>query len=403
MRVLMLPVRFYPFGDGTERQARALSRTLRARAVDVAVATARFRGLAPAQLVDGIPVRRLPYVPDRHGLRRLAKYSYLAALGAYLLREGRSFDVFHCHMASYQVIPAVLAGQALKHPVLVKVACAGWDGDVERLRRGVVGGELGPLAAHLLRHAIAVAPSREIERELRAQGYRHVQYIPNGVDTQRFHPAAPEERRHARSRLALPPERLLVGFMGRLESQKAVDVLIGAWLRTSLVRTGALLCVAGEGPLQPDLRAIAAGHPLSGTIRFLGHVEAVEFLRALDAFALPSRYEGMPNALLEAMASGPPVVGTRIGGTEDLVEHGQTGLLVGVDDVGHLAAALDHLADPTTRQRLGRAARDRVETAFSLDAVAGHYEELYQSVARGTSPLATEPTARPAAADARSR
>src|SRR5262249_3256190 len=144
---------------------------------------------------------------------------------------------------------------------------------------------------------------------------------------------------------------------------------------------GAVLCLAGEGEERDALeRQAARSGALADSVRFLGRVDAVRFLHALDAFVLPSRYEGMPNVLLEAMAAGLACVGTTIGGTEDLSEDGRAGLLVPPNEVGALAAALDQLGDADRREALGRAARARIEAQFAVDIVAERYERLYREL-----------------------
>jgi glycosyltransferase involved in cell wall biosynthesis len=293
--------------------------------------------------------------------------------------------VLHCHMAGFHIIPAVMVARRFGRPVVVKIACAGARGDVQRLRALSTdsGGELGPLAALLLGRATAViAPSTEIERELRHQGYERAYHIPNGVDVGRFRPASGVQRAAARASLGLPDSSFLLGFMGRLDKQKGVDVLIQAWSKTKFPARGGLLCIAGEGREAAALRGMAADlRAATDTVRFLGRVGPAEFLRALDGFVLPSRYEGMPNALLEAMASGLACLGTQIGGTEDLVQHGRSGLLVPADRVRPLALALESLSDSRLRDQLGKAARSRAETSFSLQAIAGRYHDLYRLLA----------------------
>jgi glycosyltransferase involved in cell wall biosynthesis len=374
-------------GGGTGRATLTLSRALAARGLDVRIATARFRGLAPQAVVDGITVDRLPWVPDRRGLRRLAKFPYLTALSIYLLRHRQAFDILHCHMASFELIPAVLIAQRAGRPVLVKIAGSGPQGDVHRLRAGE-GGILGPIAAALLgRVSAIVAPSRRIERELGEQGYANVEYIPNGVDVDQFWPAHEAEREVARRQLGLPLDRLLVGFLGRLHRDKGVDVLIRAWAASTLPTAGAVLCLTGHGPQEVSLRRIAESVGTArNSINFLGEVEPTQFLHALDACVLPSRTEGMSNALLEAMATGLACLGTRVAGTEDAIEHELSGLLAPPEEVAPLAAALDRLLSTNLRTCLGRAARLRVEAEFALPTVASRYEALYRRLV--SAPLA---------------
>ncbi len=400
MRVQMICMQFHPFGAGTERQALALSRALVQRGLEVRVATARYRALPRTAVVDGIPVERLLYAPDRRRLRRLAKFSYVLALGIYLLQRRHAFDVLHCHMASMELIPAVLVAQRSGRPVVVKIASAGPEGDVERLRTGdQPWGVLGPVSAALLAQVSAiVAPSRRIERELKEQGYGRGHYIPNGVDVRQFRPATEGERAGARQRLALPAGSLLVGCLGRLHRIKGIDVLIKAWSSSGLPRADAVLCIAGDGPEDAALRQLASDVGATASVRFLGPVESVEFLHAVDAFALASRTEGMPNALLEAMASGLACVGTEVAGAEDLLGDGESGLLVPADEVPPLATALDELLNPSVRRRLSDAARSRVEDEFSLESVARRYEDLYRRLVSapgaGSRPASRAPRAR---------
>lgn len=390
MRVQMICMQFHPLGAGTERQALALSRALVERGLEVQVATARYRAMPRTAVVDGIRVERLLYAPDRRGLRRLAKFSYVLALSAHLLRRRRAFDIIHCHMASMELIPAVLLAQRSGRPVVVKIASTGPEGDVQRLRTGdQPWGILGPVSALLLAEVSAiVAPSRRIERELREQGYEQRYYIPNGVDVRRFRPSTDQERTRARQELGLPAAALLVGCLGRLHRHKGVDVLIKAWSLSELPKAGAVLCLAGQGPEDAALRQLTSDVGATGSVRFLGQVESVEFLHAVDAYALPSRLEGMPNALLEAMASGLACIGTQIAGAEDVIEDGESGLLVSADEVPPLAAALDQLLNPALRKRLGEAAQARVAVEFTLESVARRYEDLYRRLLSELAPRA---------------
>jgi glycosyltransferase involved in cell wall biosynthesis len=282
-------------------------------------------------------------------------------------------------MGSFEVIPAVLISQRAGVPVLVKIAGSGPEGDVARLRAGdAPWGVLGPATARLLGHVRAiVAPSRRIERELREQGYTNGYYIPNGVDIQAFRPPSDSERMTARYRLGLSPDGMVVGFLGRLHRDKGVDILIRAWAASALARAGAVLCLAGDGPEEVALRRIANEVGASGTIRFVGVVDSREFLHAIDASVLPSRTEGMSNALLEAMACGLACVGTRVAGTEDVIEPSQTGWLVPAEDTGAMSAALDQLDNHVVRARFGEAARMRIAADFALPIVAARYRDLY--------------------------
>jgi glycosyltransferase involved in cell wall biosynthesis len=142
------------------------------------------------------------------------------------------------------------------------------------------------------------------------------------------------------------------------------------------------LAIAGEGEQREALARQIERLGLQGRVRLLGHCEqAAPFLAALDVLALPSFHEGFPNAVLEAMAAGLPVVASAVGGVPEQVLDGQTGLLVPPGDDAALARALARLfSDPPWAARLGCAGRDRVARQFTLQAMASRTEALYASL-----------------------
>jgi glycosyltransferase involved in cell wall biosynthesis len=142
----------------------------------------------------------------------------------------------------------------------------------------------------------------------------------------------------------------------------------------------ARLLVVGDGPERAALEAAAADDAsLRGRIGFLGdHAGVPELLPELDLVALPSRSEGLPMCLVEALAVGVPVIGSAVDGIPEVVRHGQTGLLVPPEDPGALATALAAvIADPALRVRLIDGGARHVEERYRLDGVAGRYEALF--------------------------
>jgi glycosyltransferase involved in cell wall biosynthesis len=207
--------------------------------------------------------------------------------------------------------------------------------------------------------------------------------IPNGAPLEEFADLPPPAA--ARAALGLPAAGLLVGAAGRAHPVKGFTVLLEAFAALAPAHPGARLALAGDGPQLGALQAQSARLGLAGQVFFLGHCARIQtFLAALDVFVLPSFHEGLPNAVLEAMAAGRPVVATAVGGTPEAVLNDLTGLLVPPGDAPALSAALSALlADPGLRLRMGAAGRQRVAEHFSLDAVVRKTERLYASLLAG--------------------
>lgn len=210
-----------------------------------------------------------------------------------------------------------------------------------------------------------------------------IHVIYNGVDSDRFAPC-PELRLSVRARHGIPAAPFLVGYVGRIEAGKDLPTLFAAV--KALLDCGQDLHVVAVGQgflLTKYLEEIRKDTALRDRVTFIGPSDEVpQLLNALDAFVLPSLGEGLSNTLLEAMASGLPVVATRVGGTPEVVEDGQSGLLFAPRDVAALTGHLERLMkDNELRGRLGRAARTRVVTRFSLEAMIENYRKFYLGVA----------------------
>lgn len=211
---------------------------------------------------------------------------------------------------------------------------------------------------------------------------RKVVTIPNGVDTARF---APADTAAARATLGLSADGLVVGTVGRLDPVKDQAGLIRAFGRLAAEYPEAMLVIAGDGPRRADLQRLVETLGLSARVRLLGERSDVPtVLAALDVFVLPSIAEGMSNTLLEAMASGLPLVASRVGGSPELVEEGVNGVLVPRQAPDALVATLrGYLDDPHLRAVHGKASRQRAVAEFSLERMCAAYAGLYANLGRG--------------------
>jgi len=180
----------------------------------------------------------------------------------------------------------------------------------------------------------------------------------------------------------VPPDAVVALYVGRLDYQKGLDTLLHAFARVLERNRRVHLCLAGTGAEQHSLAMLADRLAIVSHVHFLGWREDVpELLQAADFLVLPSRWEGMANAILEAMAAALPVVATRVEGSNELIRDGETGILVGVDRPAELADAILSLAgDAAVRSRLGDAGRNRACADFSLATMIARYEALYDSL-----------------------
>jgi glycosyltransferase involved in cell wall biosynthesis len=206
--------------------------------------------------------------------------------------------------------------------------------------------------------------------------------IANGIDVTRFAPSR-RGRRKVREELGIPDSAWVVGTVGRLAPEKDQALLVEAM--APLLGPGRRLVIVGDGTEREALRARIASTPGGRYVHMLGERDDVEnILAAWDAFALTSRTEGLPLVLLEAMATGLPVLCTAVGGIPDLVRHGVTGFL---SPAGHCDPLTSHLAslstDASLSRRVGEAGRHEILQRHSVERTAREYGVLYESILRG--------------------
>ena len=220
--------------------------------------------------------------------------------------------------------------------------------------------------------------SRLAERMAEGTGFPldQITVIRNGVDLRRFQSC---DRTEARRALGLPEAGVIVGTAARLVPVKDQANLLNAFkqlVTEGLEFTGV---IAGDGPLRAELEAQASALGIQSHVRFLGHVPAIERVYAsLDVFVLSSKSEGLSNTILEAMASKVAVVATQVGGADELVEDGATGLLVPPQDSAALADAIGWLIrDAELRDSMSAAGRRRALARFTLDRMLRNYGTLY--------------------------
>jgi sugar transferase (PEP-CTERM/EpsH1 system associated) len=232
-----------------------------------------------------------------------------------------------------------------------------------------------------------IAVSRDLERWLiQTVGVasRQVAQIYNGVDTQRFHPLGVGPRSVGPAGFA-SASTILIGSIGRMAAVKDYPTLVRAFLMLTSaepsLRARLRLVIVGDGPTRSQCLRLLRDGGAESLAWLPGERDDVpELMRGFDVFVLPSLGEGISNTILEAMATGLPVVATRVGGNPELVDDGETGALVPSGDVQALAAALRaHVRHLDRSRRLGAEARRRVEERFSIAAMVAGYLGVYDA------------------------
>lgn len=224
------------------------------------------------------------------------------------------------------------------------------------------------------RHTVDFAVAREgVQAE-------QVVYIPNGVKIGPT-PDAPGCI-DCLSRLDVPDTVKIVATVGRLYPQKGHTVLLDAFQRVVRAAPEVVLLIVGQGPLRDELEQRAVSLGISSRVRFLGERRDVhEILQCVDVYVQASLWEGMPNAVMEAMAHGKPVVASNVDGTRELVAHGETGWLVEPANGEALAEGiLNALSHPEEAKRMGDAAADLISREFSVEAMVSRFDALYRGL-----------------------
>lgn len=379
MGIGMIIAYFPPVVGGTEIQTLRLAKALLTRNVNPFIITRRLKGLKRFEKVDEVPVYRLFTL----GSGKVASIFFMFSSFLFLIKNRRKYQIIHAHLASSPAITATFAGKVLRKKVMVKFGCAGKTGNIQTSDRTYLG---RVKLKFLMKYAdVFVCPSEEVKRELINYGFskEKVVEIPNGVDTALFRPVSNLQKENLRRYFNFPSLPIMI-YSGRLESRKRLEVLLRTWQRVVRVREESYLFIVGDGSQKDNLINLAKELKIIEFVKFTGQVDNVnEYLQAGDGFVFPSSAEGLSNALLEAMATELPIVATKIGGTEEVVENKKNGILVEPDNVGQLANGIIMLlSQPEIAHRLGREARRTIEESYSISIVAQKYLKVYEEMVK---------------------
>jgi glycosyltransferase involved in cell wall biosynthesis len=389
--IAMVTYLFPPTFAGGARHALELAKALRARGIESFFIGANLEQAPAYEVYEGFPLHRITTTQRS----RLAWLRFAITVCAILWSGRARYDVIHLHsIRPFYFIIAAFA-TLLRKPLVLSPTLMGHDDPMSldghsflwRLERRTY-----------RRYDAVICKSSAIRQSCLAAGLPETAVvqipgaIPCGTPDSLFRPAdSRDEVRRLRTALRLPHDAFLATFVGRVQPRKGCDLLFEAWelLLATPSFQGWLLLVGPHGadpsggerqfaallqsflPSRQDKRVLMTGN--------VAYAEVARYLRASDCFVFPSQNEGLPKAVIEAMASGLPAICTRIPNvTEDIIDHDVDGIILDDRRARSLADAILALAEnQSLRERLARNAVVKVHKRFSADSVAGQHLDLY--------------------------
>lgn len=369
---------FAPAIGGAEQQVQRLSVALQQAGWSVHILTRRHlpyhSNLAATERIQNIQVTRL----YSWGKGKLGLLLFLLSGLWYLFWHGRG-QIYHVHGEGVPAWMGVLAARLYNGRSLVKLRTGTYI-----YQRLYSSGFNGWQFHQLLRYTDRIiVVNEEVQRWLvdsRLIPASKIDLIPNSVDVELFQPVSVDEQMNLREKLSLPLTKTIILYVGRLNPLKGIDILLAAWAKfVEETRPSACLLLVGDGSEQERYQQMCSDLQIKDTVKMVGVQQNVrEFYGAADLFVLPSRTEGLSNALVEAMACGLPCVATAVGGSVDLMTPGETGFLVESENVEQLTTALVEISrQQALWPEMAQAAREAAIQKASLKSNLACFQRIY--------------------------
>ena len=387
-RVLVISPTFLPDYAGWLNQTITMIQACDPTLVAFTWISPQVGGVPALEKRSFLTVRRIG--PSIQSKRRGPRIVFGINAARYLVQNRQTYDLVYCPQSYTPTDIVSLAARLIGKPVVVRIAAGELTGNHHgsRLRRWL----LPRLASGLV-----VLNREQFDKFAKTSQRDKIHWIPNGVDIDRFYPPTAAQRAAARKRWQVPDGEKMILFVGSIVPPKGVDTLVSAFIDVQRLHSNCSLYLAGpidgaeEKPGRnhyvQSLQALIEEQNLGTKVHFLGRISDVaELMRAADVFVLPSLAEGMPNVLLEAMASGLPCIASDIPGNREVVVDGLNGVLFRAGDNKALSMCLKRwLTEPTDFRRFGIVARTTVEQQFSIQHTAQRYQQLFRLLAEADS------------------
>lgn len=326
---------------------------------------------------------------------KVRKAFYPIALFVYLIKNHKKYDILHVHGLYWVTSGAVLAAKIFRKPIIIKLSMYGEDDPLTIKKRGLTSKKLAVFIYMNLRLTDKVVSiSRQLTQACRDSQISEskIVQIPNGVDLTRFEPLQGPDRLSNREELGIKGDAKVICLSGSISFRKGIDMLLHIWPRFFERYPDSILLLVG--PIDKNIATRETFINYAKTIMdenifrksvilkgLLPQEKVIKCLQSSDIFVLPSRKEGLPNALLEAMACGLPSIATNIGGIRDIIDDGVNGLLFEKDNKEHLYDKIQLVMENDDLYRdLSKRGRDTVTEQYSIDKVANNYQKLYSQI-----------------------
>lgn len=374
MRILIINSEYPPIGGGAGNACAHIAQRLARMGHEISVVTSRFGKLPRKEQNEGVTVYRIPALRLKQDRSTAIEQIIFIISASIWTLSWIPKSKPHVSLAFFGIPSGAVAwliGRIYKIPYVVSLR----GGDVPGFRPydfNIYHKLMSPFLRIIWRDASAVVANSKGLRDL-AQKFDsrfEISVIPNGANVKTFN----------RENREWTPARLL--SVGRLVHQKGFDLAMHALAGLQDVQWQ--WKIVGDGPLMHMLKSLADELGILDRITFTGWQSQEQLMghyERANLFVFPSRHEGMPNAVLEAMATGLPVIASHIAGNEELVVDGVTGLLVPPENIAPLRDALQRtISDPSLRERMGKASRQRVEESYTWDNTTRQYALLLEQV-----------------------
>jgi glycosyltransferase involved in cell wall biosynthesis len=387
-RVLVISPTFFPDYAGWLKQTMTMIQACDPTLVAFTWISPQAGGAPAVEKMSFLTVRRVG--PSIQSKRRGPRIVFGINAARYLVQNKQSYDLVYCPQSYTPTDIVSLAARLIGKPVVVRIAQGELTGNH-------YGSKLRQWLLPRLASGLIVLNREQFDKLAKTSQRDKIHWIPNGVDTDCFYPPTSDQRAAARKRWQVPDGEKMILFVGSIVPRKGVDTLVSAFIDVQRIHSNCSLYLVGpiDGAEEKNgrshyvqsLQALIEEQNLGTKVHFLGRISDVaELMRAADVFVLPSLAEGMPNVLLEAMASGLPCIASNIPGNREVVVDGFNGVLFKAGDNEALSMCLKQwLTEPADFRCFGMVARTTIEQQFSIQHTAQRYQQLFRLLAGADS------------------